>query len=86
MSGYKQPPKELFPLPPIVPFGPAHIPKQWDDPKIEPLEFLLAVMRSSDQPTDRRLEAAKAAAPYRHRGYRQLRLAQEKLRQMAKPK
>jgi hypothetical protein len=87
----------MFPLPDIRdirPFGSPgdSVPKPWNAPKIEPLDFLLAIMRSSDQPTDRRLEAAKAAAPYRHRGYRparteeQLRLAQERLRQMPKPK
>jgi hypothetical protein len=60
----------MFPLPDIRdirPWGSPELPKPWNAPKIEPLDFLLAVMRSSEQPTDRRLEAAKAAAPYRHR-------------------
>jgi hypothetical protein len=50
-------------IPSVVPFRPTvfNTPKPGDDPKIEPLNFLLAVMRSGDQPTDRRLEAAKAA-------------------------
>jgi hypothetical protein len=36
------------------------------DPACEPLEFLLGVMRDETQPFSRRLDAAKAAAPYRH--------------------
>lgn len=36
------------------------------DPDCEPLEFLLRVMRDETQPLWRRIEAATAAAPYRH--------------------
>ena len=50
----------------------------WDDPKIEPLAFLLAVMRSINQPTDRRMEAAKAAAPYCHYSRRRVRTEEER--------
>jgi hypothetical protein len=96
MSSYtKDPPIARFPIPqdyPLVRLPPLPRPEPWNNPKLEPLDWLLAVMRSEQQPTLVRLEAAKIAAPYRHRGYRpvrteeQLRLAQEKLRQMAKPK
>jgi hypothetical protein len=70
MSGPYDPPAR-FPLPntSVVPFrppvfnnrGPVHV-----NMDAEPLDFLLAVMRSPDQPMDRRMDAAKAAAPYRH--------------------
>jgi hypothetical protein len=74
MSGNYGPPAK-FPLPnngAVVPFtlpnqyggggrGPVHVSSD-----AEPLDFLLAVMRSSEQPMDRRMDAAKAAAPYRH--------------------
>ena len=33
---------------------------------ITPLEYMLAVMRDSDEPAERRDEMAKAAAPYVH--------------------
>lgn len=33
---------------------------------ISPLDFLLSAMRDGDQPFDKRLDAAKAAAPYVH--------------------
>jgi hypothetical protein len=35
-------------------------------PNAEPLDFMLAVMRDKTQPIWRRIDAAKAAAPYRH--------------------
>jgi hypothetical protein len=35
-------------------------------PSAEPLDFMLAVMRDKTQPIWRRIDAAKAAAPYRH--------------------
>jgi hypothetical protein len=74
MSGpYKDPIKiELFPLPVGVrSFALINqIKEPWDAPNLEPLDFLLAVMRSEKQPTLTRMAAAQAAAPYRHRGYR----------------
>lgn len=94
MSNFDPPSK--FPIPPtsIAPFRqPVNRGQEpWNRRDIQPLDWLLALMRSSDQPMDRRMEAAKIAAPYRHRSYRpvrteeQLRLAQERLRQMPKPK
>ena len=36
------------------------------DPEAEPMDLLLAVMRDPNQPIERRIDAAKAAAPYRH--------------------
>lgn len=36
------------------------------DPACEPVEFLLAVMRDETQPFSRRLDAARAVAPYCH--------------------
>jgi hypothetical protein len=49
-------------------------PDSWPDnagplclpPNAQPLEFMLAVTRDKSQPMWRRIEAAKAAAPYRH--------------------
>lgn len=69
MSNYDPPSK--FPSPPtsITPFrqpvNPG--PEPWDNPKIEPLGFLLSIMRASSQPMDRRMDAARAAAPFTHR-------------------
>jgi hypothetical protein len=37
-----------------------------DNPDLEPLDLMLEIMRSEDIPVSARLEAAKAAAPYRH--------------------
>ena len=37
------------------------------DPDVEPLDFLLAVMRRADLPIEVRMHAARCAAPYRHR-------------------
>jgi hypothetical protein len=97
MSSYtKDPPISRFPIPlshsPLGRLPPLSRPEPWNQPNLEPLDWLLAVMRSEEQPTLVRMEAAKIAAPYRHCSYRpvrteeQLRLAQEKLRQKAKPK
>ncbi|MBV9995533.1 MAG: hypothetical protein JO127_09995 [Caulobacteraceae bacterium] len=33
---------------------------------LTPLDYLLSIMRDEDRPTDERVEAAKAAAPYVH--------------------
>jgi hypothetical protein len=75
-AGYNGPgnygPPSRFPLPgAIVPFPqpgnqfggriPPHI-----EADAEPLDFLMAVMRDPGQPMDRRMDAAKAAMPYRH--------------------
>jgi hypothetical protein len=53
--------KSRFPLPGVIKLDPLCLP-----PKAEPLDFMLAVMRDKSQPIWRRIEAAKAAAPYRH--------------------
>ena len=49
-----------FPLPGVIKLDPLCLP-----PNAEPLDFMLAVMRDKSQPMWRRIEAAKAAAPYR---------------------
>jgi hypothetical protein len=49
-----------FPLPGLIKLDPLCLP-----PNAEPLDFMLAVMRDKSQPMWRRIEAAKAAAPYR---------------------
>jgi hypothetical protein len=76
MSAYEPPTRFPLPTPSVTPFKPPqyHAPKPWDDPQIEPLAFLLSVMRSDSQPMERRMDAAKAAAPYRHRVGRTARL------------
>ena len=48
-------------MPGLVKLDPLCLP-----PNAEPLEFMLAIMRDKSQPMWRRIEAAKAAAPYRH--------------------
>jgi hypothetical protein len=53
--------KNHFPLPGLIKLDPLCLP-----PNAEPLDFMLAVMRDEMQPMWRRIEAAKAAAPYRH--------------------
>jgi hypothetical protein len=53
--------KNRFPLPGLIKLDPVCLP-----PNAEPLDFMLAVMRDKSQPMWRRIEAAKAAAPYRH--------------------
>jgi hypothetical protein len=53
--------KNRFPLPGLMKLDPLCLP-----PNAEPLEFMLAIMRDKSQPMWRRIEAAKAAAPYRH--------------------
>jgi hypothetical protein len=53
--------KNRFPLPGLTKLDPLCLP-----PNAEPLDFMLAVMRDKSQPMWRRIEAAKAAAPYRH--------------------
>lgn len=53
--------KNRFPLPRVIKLDPLCLP-----PNAEPLDFMLAVMRDKSQPMWRRIEAAKAAAPYRH--------------------
>jgi hypothetical protein len=50
-----------FPTPGLITLDPLCLP-----PNAEPVEFLLSVMRDKSQPMWRRIEAAKAAAPYRH--------------------
>jgi hypothetical protein len=50
-----------FPIPGLIALDPLCL-----QPNAEPLEFMLAVMRDDSQPMWRRIEAAKAAAPYRH--------------------
>jgi hypothetical protein len=50
-----------FPTPGLITLDPLCLP-----PNAEPLEFMLAVMTDETQPMWRRIEAAKAAAPYRH--------------------
>ena len=50
-----------FPLPGLMKLDTLCLP-----PNAEPLEFMLAIMRDKSQPMWRRIEAAKAAAPYRH--------------------
>jgi hypothetical protein len=50
-----------FPTPGLIKLDPLCLP-----PNAEPLEFMLAIMRDKSQPMWRRIEAAKAAAPYRH--------------------
>jgi len=56
--GYKQ---GRFPTPGLIKLDTLCLP-----PNAEPLEFMLSVMRDKSQPIWRRIEAAKAAAPYRH--------------------
>jgi hypothetical protein len=51
--------KNRFPLPGVITLDRLR-------PNAEPLDFLLAIMRDDTQPMWRRIEAAKAAAPYRH--------------------
>lgn len=53
--------KNRFPLPGVIKLDPLCLP-----PNGEPLDFMLAVMRDKSQPIWRRIEAAKATAPYRH--------------------
>ena len=53
--------KNRFPLPGVIKLDPLCLP-----PNAEPIDFILAVMRDETQPIWRRIEAAKAAAPYRH--------------------
>jgi hypothetical protein len=53
--------KNHFPLPGVIKLDPLRLPSD-----AEPLDFMLAVMRDEAQPIWRRIEAAKAAAPYRH--------------------
>lgn len=53
--------KNHFHLPGVITLDPLCLP-----PNTEPLDFMLAVMRDEKQPMWRRIEAAKAAAPYRH--------------------
>jgi hypothetical protein len=53
--------KNRFPLPGVIKLDPLGLP-----PNAEPLDFMLAVIRDKSQPMWRRIEAAKAAAPYRH--------------------
>ena len=53
--------KNRFPLPGLIKLDPLCLPAN-----AGPLEFMLAVMRDETQPMWRRIEAAKAAAPYRH--------------------
>jgi hypothetical protein len=76
-AGYNGPgnygPPSRFPLPwAIVPFPQSNYqyggrpPPPQIDPDAEPLDFLMAVMRDPGQPMDRRMDAAKAAMPYRH--------------------
>jgi hypothetical protein len=50
-----------FPTPGLITLDPLCLP-----PNAEPLEVMLAIMRDKSQPLWRRIEAAKAAAPYRH--------------------
>jgi hypothetical protein len=50
-----------FPLPGVIKLDTLRV-----RPDAEPLDFLLAIMRDKSQPIWRRIEAAKAAAPYRH--------------------
>jgi hypothetical protein len=50
-----------FPLSGVIKLDPLCLP-----PNAEPLEFMLSVMRDKSQPIWRRIDAAKAAAPYRH--------------------
>jgi hypothetical protein len=50
-----------FPTPGLTKLDPLCLP-----PNAEPLQFMLAVMRDETQPIWRRIEAATAAAPYRH--------------------
>jgi hypothetical protein len=52
--------KNRFPLPGMIKLDPLRLP-----PNAEPWDFMLAVMRDKSQPIWRRIEAAKAAAPYR---------------------
>jgi hypothetical protein len=52
---------DRFPLPGLIKLDPLCLP-----PNAEPLDFMLAVMRDETQPMWRRIDAAKAAAPYRH--------------------
>jgi hypothetical protein len=52
--------KNRFPLPGLIKLDPFYLP-----PNAEPLEFMLAG-RDETQPMWRRIEAAKAAALYRH--------------------
>jgi hypothetical protein len=76
-AGYKGPgnygPPSRFPLPgAIVPFPQpsqqygGRPPPPDIEPDAEPLDFLMAVMRDPNQPMDRRMDAAKAAMPYRN--------------------
>ena len=53
--------KNRFPLPGVIKLDPLRLLAN-----AEPLDFMLAVMRDETQPMWRRIEAAKAAAPYRH--------------------
>jgi hypothetical protein len=51
----------------IVPIGNRNQPSfRTAGSQMEPLEFLLEVLRDDFLPMDLRMEAAKAAAPYRH--------------------
>jgi hypothetical protein len=63
-----------FPLPGLIKLDSLCLP-----PNVEPLEFMLAVMRDKAQPLWRRIEAAKAGAPYRH-----IRLDSEFCRRLSK--
>lgn len=40
--------------------------KAVEDSGLTPLDYMLAILRDEDMPTDSRFEAAKAAAPYVH--------------------
>lgn len=42
---------------------------------MSPLDYLLSVMRSQTHPTDLRVGAAKAAAPYMHRALKAMELS-----------
>jgi hypothetical protein len=68
-------PPSRFPLPASFPLPKG--PPPWNKADISPLDFLLEIMRSNDQPMDRRMEAAKAAAPYRHKQYRPVKTREE---------
>jgi hypothetical protein len=75
-AGYNGPgnygPPSRFPLPgAVLPFPQTYRytgnpPPPEVDGDAEPLDFLMAVMRDPNQPMERRMDAAKAAMPYRH--------------------
>lgn len=75
-AGYNGPgnfgPPSRFPLPGAIvsfpernQYGGGRPPPQIEA-DAEPLDFLLAVFRDPFQPMERRMDAAKAALPYRH--------------------